>query len=171
MKRFFLSTFFLPTLALAAGYQNPFASASDIATASAGGGSAIENASAQAYNPASLARLKGINFSAGAVGIKHRARFTNSTMPNKAADWLATGNFYASAEVGDSWVVGFAVNQPFLMENNYDHAWGAGDWTQKAKLSVTQFSPNVAWRAHDKFSLGLGLNYARAEWDLALAWD
>ena len=164
MKRFFLSTFFLPTLALAAGYQNPAVSASDIATASAGGGSAIENASAQAYNPASLARLKGYNFSLGAVGVKHRARFTDSTMPNLASAWLATGNFYASAEINDSWVVGFSVNQPFLMENNYDNPWGAGDWTQKAELSVTQFSPNVAWRIHDKFSLGLGLSYAKAQW-------
>lgn len=179
MKRLF-TLFLTPTLAstaIAAGYQNPAISASDIGTAFAGGGSSIENASAQAYNPASLSRLKGINISAGGLGIKHRVRFFES---NQADDYLASGNFYAATELGESFVLGVAANQPFLLENRYEKPWETADsWQQNAELKITQFASNLAYRAHEKFSLGLGIAYARAAWafdslndkDQALGWN
>lgn len=178
MKRL-LTLFLLPSLAVtafAAGYQNPALSASDIGTAFAGGGSAIENASAQAFNPASLSRLKGVNLSAGGLMHKHRARFFET---NKADDWLASGNFYTAAELNDDFVLGIAANQPFLLENRYEKPWQTNSWQQNAELKITQIAPNLAYRAHEKFSLGLGISYARAEWefdslndkDNALGWN
>lgn len=182
MKRFkhlpypFLTLFLMPSIALAAGYQNPALSASDVGSAFAGGGSAIENASAQAYNPASLSRLKGISISSGGLGIKHRARFWQT---NQANDWLGAGNFYAATELGESWVMGLAANQPFLLENRYEKPWESNEWNQNSELKITQIAANVAWRTHEKFSLGLGISYARAQWELdwrndkdnALGWN
>ncbi len=165
MKRFFfIFAFFLPAFAHSAGYQNPALSASDLGTAFAGAGSAIENASAQAFNPASLSRLKGLQLSLGFAGVGENLKFQSQQNSYNGGVWRTLPNLYFSYEAHSKIVLGLGVNTPFSWKNRYDSPWEGEDWLLASQLQIQNITPSFALRAHEKWSVGAGLVFSNLKW-------
>lgn len=161
MKRFFLIVFFVPTLAFSAAYQNAALSASDLGSADAGSGSAIENASAQAFNPASLSRLKGMHLSLGWVGVSENLKFNKQ---QNGGTWRNLPHIYWSAPLDDDLTLGLAYNHQASWKNHYPASWQAQNWLIHSQMQIENFNSNLAWRAHEKWRVGLGFSFARLKW-------
>jgi len=183
----------LMTLAVAAAlggmapgvYASGFAlieqNASGLGNAYAGAAAAAEDASTIFFNPAGMTKLPGRQ----AVGVLHAivpsAKFTNTGSTaagggfalggngGDAGDLAFVPNAYLSWQVNPQWFVGVGLSAPFGLATEYDADWVGRFHAIKSEIKTININPSAAYKVNDSLSLGLGVNWQRAEAEITKA--
>ncbi len=159
--------------------QSPSSQGNAFAGISAGG----NDISALFFNPAVMTQYSGNSFSLGATYIGLDVKFTDgsgsrtpvltglgfnvlpgggSPLPINSSS-NGQGNSGVSAAVpefnimhslNDRWKVGLSINVPFGLSTEYDANWVGRYHALKTDLKTFDFSPSVAYKVNDQFSVG-----------------
>lgn len=111
------------------------------------------------FNPGGMTNLKGHNFMGGINLIFPTVSLQTDANDNiDQTSGLATPfHFYYSGEVVEDKVyVGLAVNNLFGSSSSFDDDWEGRYIVQNIGLKTFSFQPTVAFKMHDKISLGAG---------------
>jgi len=161
----------------AAGFQLIEQNASGLGNAYAGSAAIAENASTIFFNPAGMTRLPGLNVSAGMNLIRPSFKFsdggsTAATRPvtnlpaalgsdtgGDAGSWAAVPNMYVSYQVNNDWFLGLGVGAPFGLATEYGDDWIGRYHSRRFSIETINVNPSVAYKANERFSIGVGLNW------------
>lgn len=155
-------------VASAAAFQLLEQNASGLGVAYAGSAAVADNASTIFFNPAGMTQLSGVRLSLGANAIGPSYEFDNNGSSGlfngrgdggNAGGWAVVPNAYASWRIADAWALGLGISSPFGLSTEYDDDWVGRAFARKSEIRTINYNPSLAWKAHDKVSLGLGLNY------------
>jgi len=164
----------------AAGFQLIEQNASGMGNAYAGSAAIADNASTVFFNPAGITQLPGLNVSTGLSLIRPSFKFSDhgSTAPaafptalgsNTGGDaggsWSAVPNMYLSYQVRDNWFLGLGVGAPFGLASEYDGEWLGRYQARRFEIKTININPTVAYKASDRVSIGVGINWQRIEAD------
>ena len=168
------------TAAHAGSFQLNEASAKSLARSNAGDASANKDASATYYNPALLTDVKKTQFLVGATDYVIRGEFSKFSATDAAGQPLTGdngGNMGRHNRLGagqtpilsmalpltDRTVFGIGVNVPFGLTTGYDGTSVLRYQAQYTSISVNNINPSVGYKVSDGFSIGFGLDFAKAE--------
>ncbi len=160
----------LPGTAGAASFQILEQSPALQGTSFAGTASSGADASTVFFNPAAMSMLDGNRITAGGNLIMPEADFDNDGSTNPGGSPLAgpddktdeTGfvpNFYYVRPINEQWTFGLGVNAPFGLSSSYDEDWVGRYHATDSELTLLNINPTFAFRANERVSLGIGLNY------------
>ncbi len=169
----------MPLAAQAGGFQLNEQSAASMARANAGAASANTDASAVFYNPALLTELKSMQFIVGATNYKIRGEFSKFSATDAAGQPLSGGNggnfgdhnrlgagvapaISFAAPINDRITFGVALEVPFGLTTTYDGNSVLRYQAQYTSISVNNINPTFAYKVSDNFSVGFGLDIAKA---------
>lgn len=167
--------------AAASGFQLMEQNASGLGNAYAGAAAAAEDASTVFFNPAGMSRLGGRQVVVVGHVIKPSARFNNTgstaaaggftTGPNggDAGDYTFVPNAYLTWQVDPKWTAGVGINVPFGLTTDYDTNWVGRFHALRSDLVTVNVNPSLAYKINDRFSVGFGVNWQRAEAELTKA--
>lgn len=170
----------LTTTAYAGSFQLNEASAKSLARSNAGDASANDDASAVYYNPALLTKLKKAQFLVGATDYRIRGEFSKFSATDAAGQPLTGGN---GGNMGDHNRLGAGVTPilSFAIPLNNRMAFGVGLQTpfgltttyngtsilryqaQYTSITVNNINPTFAYKFNKEFSVGVGIDYAKAD--------
>jgi len=170
----------LPAVANAGSFQLNEQSASSLGRANAGDASANLDASAVFYNPALLTALSKGDFLVGATDYKIRGEFSKTSATDAAGQPLTGDN---GGDMGDHnrlgagvtpilsfatpiarhTVFGVALETPFGLTTGYDGTSVLRYQAQYTSISVNNINPTIAYQVSNDFSIGFGLDVAKAE--------
>jgi len=160
----------LPGAATAASFQILEQSPALQGTSFAGTASYAQDASTVFFNPAAMTQLEGAKLTLGGNLIMAQADFDNDGSTDPTGAPLAgsndetdeTGfvpNFYYVRPLNDRWTLGVGVNAPFGLSSSYDDDWYGRYHATDSELQLININPTFAYRANDRVSLGIGVNY------------
>lgn len=159
--------------ASASGFQLTEQNASGIGNAYAGSAAVGENASTIYFNPAAMTRLQAREISGGISAVNLRAHFNDQGSSvgtlngtgegGDAGGWGVIPNLYASWALNKDLYLGLGIGAPFGFKIEYDDLWLGAAHSQMFDVKTLNINPSVAWRAHEKLSLGFGLNWQRGK--------
>ena len=157
--------------AAAAGFQLLEQNASGIGNAYAGSAAVAENASTIFFNPAGMTQLQAREASVGLSLVRPSFKFSDQGSSagdltggaQDAGDWAALPNAYLSWALNKDLYLGLGIGAPFGFEIEYDDRWLGAAHSQMFDVKTLNINPSVAWRAHEKLSLGFGLNWQRGK--------
>lgn len=143
----------------------------------AGGAVAAEDASTIYFNPAGMTYLPDSQLVMGLHAARPSANFSNdgsikaSGAPASGGNggdggsWAFIPNFYYAKGVTPDLKVGIAVSPLFGLKTDYDKNWVGRYQAIKSDLRTINVNPSIAFKAHDRLSLGLGVSamYSKAE--------
>lgn len=181
MKRFYLSQWLLPPLAIAAsftmvssaqagGFSLMEQSVPGLGNAFGGTAATAEDATTVFFNPAGMTRLSGNSVTGGAYLIAPNVRFRNqgSTIVTGAPLTGGSGgeagidsivsNFYTTWSLSDRLKVGLGVNTPFGLAIEYKPDWVGRYQALNSRLITINVNPAIAYKVTDTLSVGAGLN-------------
>jgi long-chain fatty acid transport protein len=120
------------------------------------------------FNPAALAYLDGTNVSAGAVLVSARSHFTAKdggaeTSSERGTFVLPT--LYAQTKLGERFALGVGVYSAFGIGITWPDDWVGRESAISASLQTVSFNPNVAFRADEHWSFGVGFDAVRSTVD------
>ncbi len=155
--------------ASAAAFQLLEQNASGLGVAYAGSAAVADNASTIYYNPAGMTLLPGRNVSVGVAALGPSYKFKNEGSVSlnggnggDAGAWAGLPNAYVSWQVAPEWFVGLGISSPFGLQTKYDdNNWIGRNFSIKSEIRTVNINPSVAYKATDKLSLGLGINYQK----------
>lgn len=164
----------------AGSFQLNEASAKSLARSNAGDASANKDASATYYNPALLTDVKKMQFLVGATDYRTRGEFSKFSATDAAGQPLTGdngGNMGDHNRLGagvtpilsmampltDRTVFGLGVNVPFGLTTTYDGTSVLRYQAQYTSIMVNNINPNIAYKVSDGFSIGFGLDFAKAD--------
>jgi len=170
----------LPAAANAGSFQLNEYSAKSLARSNAGDASANKDASAVYYNPALLTHIKKTQFLIGANDYRIRGEFSKFSATDAAGQPLTGGNggnmgdhnklgagvtpiLSIATPLTDRTVFGFAVETPFGLTTTYDGSSVLRYQAQYTAIDVNNLNPTVAYKVSDGFSIGFGLDFAKAD--------
>jgi len=158
------------TQAQAAAFALQEQSTSGLGNAFAGGAAEGADASSMYLNPATLSLRK----SAQIVGAMHVA-IPSMTFKNEnsqaalsqplgneggdAGDLNLLGNFYVAVPINDRWVAGLGIGSPFGLATDYNNTWTGRYLALRSEVETVNVNPAISFKATDKLSLGLGVNW------------
>jgi long-chain fatty acid transport protein len=122
--------------------------------------------SAMYFNPAGLAYQNGTQFYAGVTLILPKTSFYGPDQLNTNQETKMVSqtfnpiNVYASTQILDNLVVGIGVNNPYGLGTEWPADWSGRFISTKVDLQTFFFTPTIAYKFGDSFSLGVGMNYA-----------
>lgn len=160
----------------AAAFQNWEQDAAGIGVAHAGSAAIADTAAGLYYNPAGLARLDGVQFSAGYTGLRPKFEFDNrgSTGPwlgtgdgGDAGRWLGVPNASLSWRLGSDLALGIGVTRPFALDVDYDNDWLGHVHARHSEIRTLNINPTIAYRISDRVALGFGVNYQTIDLDFS----
>lgn len=156
----FLIALAISTHALAGGFQLNLQGIRSIGLGGAYTGLAIGPSSVY-YNPGALTQLKshsfnlGVNYVMPSVSLQTAVNDNiNQTSPN-ATPFHA----YYGGKITDKIFVGFGINNQFGSSSSFDSEWEGKYIVQNISLRTFMFQPTVAYKIHDKVSVGAGFVY------------
>ncbi|MDP5239877.1 OmpP1/FadL family transporter [Uliginosibacterium sp. 31-16] len=157
--------------AQASGFQLQEQNASGLGNAYAGSAVVGENASTVYFNPAAMTRLEGSNVSTGLVLVKPSYKFKNDGSRNTPAYTGSDGgdagslfelpNLYVTSQIDGKWVAGIGMNSPFGLHTEYSGDWVGRFQSKVFDIETYNINPSLAYKANEKWSFGLGLNWQR----------
>lgn len=164
----------LPGTAGAASFQILEQSPALQGTSFAGTASSGRDATTVFFNPAAMSLLDGARFTAGGNLILPEAEFTNDGStnpdttdlegPNDTTDDSGfVPNLYYVRPINEQWTFGLGVNAPFGLSSSYDDDWVGRYHATDSELRLININPTFAYRASDRWSLGIGLDYQRID--------
>lgn len=134
-------------------------------------GTALNNGSASVfYNPGNMAFMKNTHeFSVGSGGVFRRINFLESL--NTAISEANTNAafpfyFYGAIRLNKNLVFGMGVYTPFLNSTKYADDWTGRLLIQSQSVYTVFYQPTIAFKFTDKLSLGAGLVYAKAYFNM-----
>lgn len=157
--------------AAAAGFQALEQNASGLGVAYAGSAAVADNASTIFHNPAGMANLSGVQFSAGIVGVNEQREFHGAAgrSGGEAGEPYGIPNAYLSWQITPQLSAGLGVSRPYMLDLDYKAGWQGDASGRRAEIRTVNFNPAVAYRFTEKVALGVGLNYQRLDWRMANA--
>ncbi|RYY76238.1 MAG: transporter [Gammaproteobacteria bacterium] len=162
----------VPTLVQASSFQILEQSPAHLGKAFAGTASDVRDASSVFFNPAAIVKLEGSNLTVGANGIFTNAEFSdiNSNtrgIEDKTDKVGLVPNVYWTLPLSEETTIGLGINAPYGLESEYSEDWMGRYLATHSELAVASFSGVLAFELNDQWSLGVGLDYQRAEVTLA----
>ena len=139
----------------------------DVGLASAGWGARAQDASTVLTNPAGMAWLEGTHLLLGAQVLHANLAFQPDVGTSNAlgtagggnpVGWFPGGGAYFTWAVSREITLGLAAAGTFGMALAYDQGWVGRYYAQEATLVGLSVLPSIAWRVHEKLSLGASLN-------------
>ncbi len=164
-----------------AGFALLEQNASLAGNAFAGTAAVAEDASTVFLNPAGLTQLRGIQAVGAVHGINVSTKFSgsgSSTVPvgllgtgtgGDAGDFAVVPNLYFSVPAGEKLAFGLGINAPFGLKTEYEDTWLGRFQGIKSELKTINVNPSLAFKVSDMISLGVGINWQRAEAELTNA--
>jgi long-chain fatty acid transport protein len=155
-------------------------SASRLGTAFAGTAAAADDATTLFYNVAGLTQLESAEVTLVGSGIYIESSFENAgSQPalgqplgnegGNAGGWNAVPSAYLALSFSETLAAGIAFNVPFGLSLEYDPGWIGRFQALRSEIQTYNFNPSIAWQPSDSFSIGIGLNYQRAQAELTNA--
>ncbi len=131
------------------------------AMAMAGAYTAIANdASAIYFNPAGITQLSGVNFYGGVTLIAPSASFTgpapSTTKTDMDSQLFTPFNFYVTYQVTSDLSVGLGVNNQYGLGTKWPVSWPGKYLAYDTNVKSFFFTPVVAYKFSDQFSLSVG---------------
>jgi len=177
--------------AWASGFQLRDQSGSGQGTAYAGMSAGGSDISGMFFNPAILTRFDGDQLQVGLTEIMPSSKTSGVSASQPAVPQLgiasskisgasSSGNIassatlptlYAMYSVSPDFKLGLAVNVPFGLTTTYASNWAGRYQAVKSHLETLDITPTAAWRANDKWSLGLAVVARRAKAELSQGLD
>jgi long-chain fatty acid transport protein len=169
-----------PQIALSSSFGLLEQSASRLGTAFAGTGAAADDATTVFYNPAGLTRLESAEAAIVASGIYIESSFEDAgSQPalgqplggegGNAGGWNAVPSAYLALPFSETIAAGLAFNVPFGLSLDYERDWIGRFQALRSEIQTYNFNPSIAWQPNESFSVGIGLNYQRAQAELTNA--
>jgi long-chain fatty acid transport protein len=165
----------------AAGFALQEQSVSGLGNAFAGGAAAAEDNSVLFTNPAALTLMDGSQVQVGVHMVMPKAELTNTGtttlgVPTQGANQTSdegamVPNLYYSQKVGSNMTLGLAVNVPFGLATEWGDEWFGRYIADRSELHDINIQPTLAYKISDKFSIGVGANYANVSAELSNAVD
>lgn len=162
-------------VATGAGFQVLEQNASGLGNAYAGQAAAAENASAIFYNPASMTRLPGTQFSGSVLALRTSIEFRDSgrsVAPNGAGvpaggsdggnaggDWIYLPSLFLARQISPELWLGVGVSAPFGLKSQYEGDFIGRFQSQKTVVKTYDINPSIAYKASESISFGAGLSY------------
>ena len=123
------------------------------------------NAETVYNNPAGMARLDGTQMTGQGILIKGFSEFEvdedKTTVDGgnpRDSDPALIPAFYYSQEFRDDWRLGFSLNIPSGFGSNNGPNWAGRYYSDEFSLVYVAFSPAVAYKVTDNFSIGAGIS-------------
>lgn len=158
----------------AAGFALIEQNASGLGNAFAGQAASAQDASTVFFNPAGLLRIEGDQVAAAGHLIQTSAEFKNegSTLGALGSGGDAGGyaflpNFYYAGDLRPGLKWGIGVNAPFGLKTEYGTPWAGQTQGVSSHIKTINVNPSLAWLYNDKVSVGVGINYQKAEVSLS----
>ncbi len=141
-----------------------------------GTASEVVDASNVFFNPASIIELDNPTLTLGGNIIFTQATFNNKNsntngVAGKTDEIGYIPNIYYVHPVSERLSLGFGVNAPFGLASKYDDEWSGRYLATHSELQVVNINAVAAYALTDTLSLGLGINYQRAEVTLESQFD
>lgn len=167
--------------ASASGFQLMEQNASGLGNAYAGQAASAQDASTIFFNPAGMTKLPGRNAVGAVNAIKPTVEFTNtgSTLAplqpslggngGDAGDWAFVPNAYFSWQLTPQLFVGIGATAPYGLKTEYDPQWVGRFHAVESELKTVNVNPSIAMKISDTLSVGVGVNYQRADATLSNA--
>lgn len=121
------------------------------------------DASAVAYNPAQITRLKGGRVMAGASMISPAGKMrwekddgSSGSSKLKNLNWFVPHAYYTQ-QINDDWYFGIGEFTRYGLGFEYPHEWPGNENIYEVSLTTFSVNPNIAWRATDSLSLAAGV--------------
>ena len=168
--------------ASAAGFSLLEQGGSGTGNAFAGSAAVAEDASTIFFNPAGMTLLPGAQVVAAGHGINIDTKFSGSgrTAPipfttlgsatgGNAGDLALVPNLYFAVPLSKRFAFGLGVNAPFGLKTEYDSNWLGRFQGIKSELTTINVNPSIAFQVNDTFSIGVGVNWQKADAELTNA--
>ena len=123
-----------------------------------------DDAAANWYNPAALAFLSGRELQ---IGLNYLDVGSDSTLVTAVGTFDAIGNtetpgqIYFSQKVSEKIAWGVGINNPFGLTTEWPGT--VAFFSKRAELKTYLFNANIAFKLHEYWSLGVGVDYLSAE--------
>lgn len=156
--------------AWASGFALIEQNASGLGNAFAGQAASAQDASTVFFNPAGLLRIEGEQAVAAGHLIETSAKLKNggSTLAALGMGGDAGGeafipNFYYAGDLRPGLKWGVGVGAPFGLKTEYSTPWAGQTQGVTSHLKTINVNPSLAWLYNDKVSVGVGVNYQKAD--------
>lgn len=168
MKKILSTVVFLAALCnltLAGGFQINEQGAKALAMANAFTGVA-NNPSAIFFNPAGITQLQGTQFMAGISLIAPSTKFTGPTPIDTVWEMekqvFTPFDVYITHQFSENWYVGLSVNNQYGLGTKWPSDWDGNQLAVDTEIKSFFFTPVVAYKFSDQFSLSAGavISYA-----------
>lgn len=154
--------------ALGEGFRNPPPGAFSLARAG-GRRAQIDSADAAYHNPANIVNIPGIAVELSPtfvyIKVEHQNSVTGETAETTDSFKILPNAFATFGIIEGKLYAGLAVTTPYGLSNEWDKegAFGSGGIYRNAtawytELMTVDVSPTVSWRAHERLSVGGGLD-------------
>jgi long-chain fatty acid transport protein len=170
--------------ALAAGYGLRESSTDAMGSAYAGASATTNDASYQAYNPASIAGVAQTDFSISAIGIlpTSSASYTTartsagtpvsgSTTPSGFISNALVPEIALRTRLSDQWSVGLVIYAPWGLATSYPMNSAQRYYALQTDLTTVNFTPSVAYEISPEFTIAAGAQVEYAKGKLSSAVD
>ena len=167
----------------ASGFQIKENSAKSMGSAFAGAGVRDDDSSVVANNPATMARFEGTTFQADVTAIDPGIEFQGSGTdalgrPLTGGNGGDAGNSAAIPalsrihKLDNGLAFGAMISAPFGLKTEYDNGWQGRYFAQESEVEIVDLTLSAALDiVPDRFSVGAGLIYSRADVTLSQAVD
>lgn len=170
--------------ALAAGYGLRESSADAMGSAYAGASATTNDASYQAYNPASIAGVAQTDFSISAIGILPTSSASYTTARTSAGTPVsgstAPSGFISNAlvpelalrtRISDQWSAGLVIYAPWGLATSYPTNSAERYYALQTELTTVNITPSVAYEISPEFTIAAGAQVEYAKGKLSNAID
>ncbi|HEX4824672.1 MAG TPA: outer membrane protein transport protein [Candidatus Polarisedimenticolaceae bacterium] len=123
-----------------------------------------DDASANWYNPAALAFMSGreLQFGVNYLDVGSDTKLVTGIGTFDAISNVETpAQIYFSQKINDRVAWGVGVNNPFGLATEWPSP--VSQFSKRAELVTYLINPNIAFKLHEYWSLGIGLDYLTAE--------
>ena len=167
----------------ASGFQLKENSVKSMGSAFAGAGVRDDDSSVVVNNPATMARFEGTTFQADVTAIDPGIEFRGSGTDalgrpltggdgGDAGDIAAVPALSVIHKLDNGLAFGAMISAPFGLKTEYDNGWQGRYFAQKSDVQIIDLTLAAALDiVPDRFSVGAGLIYSRADVTLSKAVD
>lgn len=123
------------------------------------------------FNPAGLTNTKGHQFSFGLNTIHPSISLQTEVTDNidLTTEMSTPIYFYYGGQITERLHVGFGINNQFGSSSSFEDNWEGRFIVQNISLRTFMFQPTVAYKIHDKISIGAGLVYTTGKFSFERA--
>lgn len=128
--------------------------------------------SAVYFNPAGITQLYGTQFMGGVTLIAPSSEFTGPTIKSPfqtqntfemESQLFTPFNLYVTHQLNDKLFVGLGVNNPFGLGTKWKEDWGGRYLAIDTEIRSFFFTPVIAYKVSDQFSVSAGARIAYAD--------